>query len=394
MNKYILKILIIALSLSVLLTFLSADAININTNYTSAALKQLNALPSENPISFQEKAIKITTGTKKGVKIISVNPKDPSIRFEAGIPDTLLNKTKAFEQQVKEKKAFAAVNANLFESYSKIKDPIGHVFVDGKLIYGQSGLTTVGITYDKDIIFSKPATFVTGGADGMDTNIRNEDGSYAYYRWTAYEVNTLSQSAYNVIMYTPERGDSVDIAKNGYIVVVEEDTVVDRFFAYAPKNVKIPKNGFVIYFGEEEARALHGYDALQLYRKVHYKYTMFKNTNEDFQWDNMQWAISGGPDLVIDGELAPASKNPIFSGARFTTMSTPRTALGITDDGRLLLVSVPSATIKELKEIMKSIGSIQAVNLDGGASTAMFYDGKTIVKPGRELATILYIYKN
>lgn len=385
--KNIIKIFIVILAALALPLLYS-------TNINAVGFESKASTFIENPIIFEQKSVKLNTGAKKEVKIITVTPNDSRIRFEVGLPSTMLNKTRAFDQQIKEKKPFAAINGNFFEAYGKIKDPAGHVFINGKLIYGQSGMTSVGITYDKKIIFGKPATFVTGGTEGMDKNIRNSDGSWTYYKWTAYEVNTRSQSKNNVIMYTPERGESVEITKDGYIAIINDNIVSDRFHAKSLTTVKIPKNGYVVYFGEEEADTLHGYDALQLGRKVHYKYTLFKTPNETFPWEKMQWAISGGPDLVIDGEVALATKSKAFSGERFTTMSTSRMALGLTKDGRLLLVSVSSATIEESKEIMKSIGAFQAINLDGGGSTAMYYDGKLIIKPGRELTTMLYIYKN
>jgi len=44
----------------------------------------------------------------------------------------------------------------------------------------------------------------------------------------------------------------------------------------------------------------------------------------------------------------------------------------ITSDNQLLFVSITSSiTLENLAGIMKSLGSVEAMNLDGGASTAM-----------------------
>jgi len=343
------------------------------------------------PVTFEQKSVSISTG-QKTVSVITVNPKDPTVRFEVNIPGGRLNQTENFESQVRAKNALAAINANFFEAYSSVKDPTGHVMIDGKLVFGQSGLTTVGITYEKDIIFSNPGTFVRGGTNGRKENVNNHDGTFDYYQWTAYEVNTRSQSPDTVIMYTPERGSEVDITANGYVAVVRNGVVVSRDFIYAPAKVAIPVDGYLVFIGEATAHEYNTHAALVPGRTADYEYYLFTNTNPNFDWSKMQWAISGGPDLVTDGDIAPPSTHPSFQDERFTTLSTSRTAIGVTENGMLLLVSVPSATINELKEIMKALGAYNAVNLDGGGSTAMYYNGGVITTPGRELVTLLYVY--
>ena len=82
-----------------------------------------------------------------------------------------------------------------------------------------------------------------------------------------------------------------------------------------------------------------------------------------------------------------------FKEARFTTSSTPRTAIGINREGKLLIASVKSATIQQMRELMLNLGCVDAFNLDGGASTAMYHNGNYIRTPGRELTTTLQIFE-
>jgi exopolysaccharide biosynthesis protein len=104
--------------------------------------------------------------------------------------------------------------------------------------------------------------------------------------------------------------------------------------------------------------------------------------------------ISGAPDLVINGKISTAKLPPGFTDSRFTTVSANRTAIGVKKDGLLLLVSIKNVKISELKEIMLKLGCVNAINLDGGASSGMYYDGKVVTKPGRKLATLLYVYRD
>ena len=76
-------------------------------------------------------------------------------------------------------------------------------------------------------------------------------------------------------------------------------------------------------------------------------------------------------------------------------MSPPRSAAGISADGKLILVSVPGgAKIQQMRELMLALGCVDAINLDGGASCGMYYDGKYIATPGREITTTLRVYVN
>ena len=101
--------------------------------------------------------------------------------------------------------------------------------------------------------------------------------------------------------------------------------------------------------------------------------------------------VSGGPRLVENGAIC-TTLEPGFQEARFTSAVTSRTALGKLADGKLVIVSTGSASIQQLRELMLQLGCVEAVNLDGGGSTALAYQGKLIRSPGRELTTTLQIF--
>jgi exopolysaccharide biosynthesis protein len=62
-----------------------------------------------------------------------------------------------------------------------------------------------------------------------------------------------------------------------------------------------------------------------------------------------------------------------------------RSAIGITRDGGIILVMIsqkpkvsPSGiSLPALAEFMKSLGAEKAMNLDGGSSSSLYYNGKT-----------------
>lgn len=345
------------------------------------------------PIEFAQQSLKISTGTKT-VSIIKVNPKDPGIRFEVGLPGSKLNVTDDFEKMARAKGAKAAINANFFSSYAPVKDPIGHVMIDGKLVFGQSGITSLGITRNKDLVFGTPGIFTRMFADGKRTNDMRIGGSAFYNVWAAYEVNTRSPSKGNTIMYTPNRGDSIEINSSGYAATVRKGELQSFIRLNPPQVVNIPKDGYVTFFGSDVVSKWNGDNGLTVGRSIETEYYLFKAKDDSFKLDEMQWMISGAPDLVTNGKISTAQLPPGFTDSRFTTAAAYRTAIGVKKDGLLLLVNAKNVKISELKEIMLKLGCVNAINLDGGASSGMYYDGKVVTKPGRKLATVFYVYQD
>ncbi len=95
--------------------------------------------------------------------------------------------------------------------------------------------------------------------------------------------------------------------------------------------------------------------------------------------------LGGNPVLIYNGRLQ--SQDLQGSGAFFARQ--PRTALGITADGRMLLVVVDGRqsgysvgmTLGELAELMNSLGARSAINLDGGGSSTMWLNGQRVNRP-------------
>lgn len=107
-------------------------------------------------------------------------------------------------------------------------------------------------------------------------------------------------------------------------------------------------------------------------------------------------AVAFGPVLVVDGE--PQIKDDGSQGCN------PRTAIGQRKNGEMLLLVIESkssairegASIKEVQNIMMQYGAHNAVNLDGGASTAMYYKDELVNEPSNPLgerttASIVYV---
>ncbi|NLL93974.1 MAG: phosphodiester glycosidase family protein [Clostridiales bacterium] len=90
-----------------------------------------------------------------------------------------------------------------------------------------------------------------------------------------------------------------------------------------------------------------------------------------------------GPFLLIDGEPLTVPDTTTYGGGK-----NPRTAIGQTADGSVLLLVVDGrqaesigATFKDMTYIMMEYGAVNASCMDGGTSTQMVYEGEVINKP-------------
>jgi len=99
----------------------------------------------------------------------------------------------------------------------------------------------------------------------------------------------------------------------------------------------------------------------------------------------MTGAVSGWPAIVAD--CAPVAALP--GSDFFTRAPHPRTAVGLSQDGRRLILlvadgrrdGVPGLTLPELAELMAWYGACTAVNLDGGGSSALWLGDRIINRP-------------
>lgn len=111
-------------------------------------------------------------------------------------------------------------------------------------------------------------------------------------------------------------------------------------------------------------------------------------------WEKTTDAIGGGPFILRRGEEHVTFAEEGFREG-FSTNRHPRTAVGKTENGDVWIVAIDGrqamsagASLPETAAIMKRLGCVDAINLDGGGSTTMNLGGVTINRPsgGQERA--------
>lgn len=112
------------------------------------------------------------------------------------------------------------------------------------------------------------------------------------------------------------------------------------------------------------------------------------------RWGQYDTVLGGGPRLVTAGRITLAPRAEGFRD-RALYARRPRTAVGVTRRGKLLMVTVRRPIyLRRLARIMRTLGARDAVAMDGGSSTAMFYRGRLVSRPSRRLTNLLVAYDN
>lgn len=97
-------------------------------------------------------------------------------------------------------------------------------------------------------------------------------------------------------------------------------------------------------------------------------------------WPGVLDAIAGNPVLVADG------RNIGYTCSTYFCRANPRTGIGVTPKGRILLVTVDGRqpghsvgmTLREFGALFVSLNATSALNLDGGGSTTMVIDDEMV----------------
>jgi len=106
-------------------------------------------------------------------------------------------------------------------------------------------------------------------------------------------------------------------------------------------------------------------------------------TDEELRTRQFRWLVEFGPILIVNGEKVPISQS---AGGL-----CPRTAIGQTKDGAMLLLVVDGRQAKsvgagylDLQTILYANGAVNAIVLDGGSSSSMVYDKALVNSPSEK----------
>lgn len=334
--------------------------------------------------TYQEKdftTVTRTSGTytvpsgRVSADVISVNLSNPRVSVRTELVNNRLGATANFADIVAASGAEVVINGNFFEAYNDSKFPIGHVMADGQFLHGVSGISAAAFTEDNELQIGRPALFFY---------VRSGNRT-----WACYELNSRTQHPVTSVLYTPAFGASVTFSCNGVATAVENGKIASSHNVSAGSSAAIPQNGYLMFFGSQFA-STHYYRAPVVGSPAMMTPELTKVETNGFTMDGVVNMVSGAPRLVEGGVIC-TTLEPGFQEARFTTAVTPRTAIGELASGNMVIVSTSAASVQQMRELMLQLGCVDAINLDGGASTGLAYQGRIIRQPGQQLTTTLQV---
>lgn len=272
--------------------------------------------------------------------------------------------------------AVAGINADFFPFTG---DPLGLMVRAGELIsppgprsffaWGDNGESTTGRGQFR-------ATIRIDGGDPIDLDVMNEElgrpmiglqtPSVGFARWRNsedYAVLRVMEGAWNP-------------TGSAFLEVVSVQN--------GPGNIAVPPDGAILV-----ATGAKGPIVARL-RPGQVIQADWQTTGAD--WSVFRNAVAGGPGLVRNGQVWIDALEQGFNDS-FSRNRHPRTAIGRTRAGDVWLVAIDGrqpmsigATLEETAWVMRRLGCVDAINLDGGGSTAVNLFGVTLNRPsdGRE----------
>lgn len=132
----------------------------------------------------------------------------------------------------------------------------------------------------------------------------------------------------------------------------------------------------------------------------------FYKKNRGFRKWKMQTAVGGGPVLVQNGQVQITNDEEMKFAGKAVTDKHPRTAMGYTASGKLILLVVEGrnpgmaegASLTQLAGMLQEIGCVEALNVDGGGSSCLLVNGRETIYPSdkqqRAVPAVFVIQEN
>lgn len=303
-----------------------------------------------------------TSGGMKTANLVYVNMNNRNVELRPVLADNRIGRHEELAAMARRVGAVAAVNGTYFNAYD-VNDlmPHGTLEINHKY-YHLGSEAAVGIDDNNRVVIGPFTPAVNGSTNGS---------SVWPNWWYAWAINH-AYSDDGIVIFTPEYRDGY--TPPGRTCVIVRSGVVTGIDS---GSVPIPPDGYVIWYGlnnnENSSQFSYG-------TTVDYEIT-YENVTGDFKS-----SIGNYPLLLDNGSVAVGQVDDVK-----LTIGAPRSFAGVTSDNVFVMGTVDSANVYELAEVTKNLGLSDALNLDGGASTGLYYNGEYIIGPGRLLSNCLVV---
>jgi len=312
-----------------------------------------------------EKVTRFTLNGWYSINILRADLTEPYIRVDALTNTQSPGKLTTVKALAEQANAVAAVNASFFSyGINGTGYSIGPTVKSGELISSTNDFNRYGDTMASFSLDKLNKAFF----DYWKTHISITSPSGVNIPITNYN-KTNAASFTDLSMFDNKWGKMSIGAYEKYPDLVEMLVVDDKVaqILIAQPAVEIPENGYVIV-----TRGANGKLLIDNF-KIGDPVVLNLSTTPD--WKNYSMSLTGSSILIKDGKIPEKfSYSP-----QDITKASPKTAIGITADGRQLIAmtvdgrqaSSVGFTLQEMASYMKYLGAYNAINMDGGGSTTM-----------------------
>ncbi len=275
----------------------------------------------------------------------------------------------------KRHRADAAINGGFFRLAGTYRgESTGLLMIDGKLISESHNDRA-----DVGFINEGPSTKVIFG------HLKYQ-GEISVGRMR-HSVNGINRplALDEMIVFTPEFHRTTLTNPNGVEIVVRRNTVIA--VNDLTGSSRIPPDGFVI----SAAGKARDWIKRNVRRGSRLRFTwkiISIEPNETDEWRRTYSILGAGPQLLKSGRVSITHLQEQMA-ENFATERHPRTAIGKTADGKLLMVTVDGRqpkisvgmSLHTLADLLLELNATDAINLDGGGSTTMVLKQKVVNRP-------------
>ncbi len=294
----------------------------------------------------------------------------------AGIGNRMVGTTQALVDMAKAYRADAAINGTFFSAYGGRPEPYGTIIADGEPVYVGNTGTSVGFTWDGKVMMDTLRTSISGEINGVSNS------------WYVYSVNNVPEKEETkIVLFTPKFGAKLGFAY-GTAVTVRQGVVTK---ISQNTDAAIPADGYVVLFNNVGDSHVKRFD---IGAKVSYTMHTKNSSGEEVDWSRVHTSVGAGPRLVKDGKLSLHAEDEGFRDPKILTSAAGRSGIFVKKDGTVVIATISGATMKQWGEVMIALGAAQGMNLDGGASSGLYTNGKNITTPGRLLSNALMFGNN
>lgn len=291
--------------------------------------------------------------------VLEVDPKQKNTEIRAVMGNEILGSKETLSSMAERTGAVAAVNGGFFDTVTGM--PVGNVFIDGKAEYVSDILrTSFGFTYGGGVKIGY-----------LNPKMKVEAPGVGQLAVKGINIPAVSDG---LVLYSRAWGKAVPAGTQLLLKPAEGGA-----FQVEPVSgsAQIPAGGYILSGWGNSINQLMSLPTGARVKVI---------TELPQDWSNLRHVLSAGPLLVEGGLPVDQAVNEGLWGT--VLKPAPRTALGVTAQGKVLLVVVDGRqdgsaglTLEELSYLMMDLGAVRAVALDGGGSSEMWVKGKIVNNP-------------